>query len=47
MKHDTFFFKLFLEKKENKTFSEGCDQNTAIRIGIMLDHISRFFSFST
>lgn len=43
MKHDTFFFKLYLEKKENKIFSGGCDQNTAIRIGIMLDHISRFF----
>lgn len=38
-----FIYLCFLEEKESKIFSEGCDQNKAVRIGFMLDHISRFF----
>lgn len=33
----------FLEEKESKTFLGGCDRNKALRVGFMLDHISRFF----
>lgn len=38
-----FIYLCFLEEKESKRFLRGCDQNKALRVGFMLDHISRFF----